>query len=104
VKADILPVSRPQRNTPFNRKAKPMSKNVKNQNVLMGEQMTENQLDPGNAKATEFEIENSDPVKMRRILREADSDGKSKLKNPAATPIMRVHFISAIILRTSAAD
>jgi hypothetical protein len=57
-------------------------KNVKNQNVPMYDQMTEQELDPGTVKATDFQIENHDPAKKRRELREADSEGKSQLGLP----------------------
>lgn len=54
-------------------------KNVKNQNVPMYDQMTEQDLDPGTVKATDFTIEGEDLVKKRRAMREADAEGKSKL-------------------------
>jgi hypothetical protein len=57
-------------------------KNVKHQNVPMNDVMTEQDLDPGTVKATDFQIENQDPAKKRRELREADSDGKSQLGLP----------------------
>jgi hypothetical protein len=60
-------------------------KNVKHQNVLMNDAMTEQELDPGTVKATDFTVEGEDLVKKRRALREADAKGKSKLGEPIPT-------------------
>ena len=53
-------------------------KNVKNQNVPMYDQMTEQELNPNLVKARDFEIQNEDLAKKKRALREADTEGKSK--------------------------
>jgi hypothetical protein len=55
--------------------------NMKHQDELI--ELTEGEEDPGIITGADFQIENENPKREARALREADSLGKSKLGSPA---------------------
>jgi hypothetical protein len=61
----------------------PLNERPPNQDQLMSEIMTPEDLDPGMVKPDDFEIQGEDPVKKKRILKyAADQPGKSPLGQP----------------------
>jgi hypothetical protein len=55
----------------------PFNKRDKNQDVLMSEILTPEDLDPSLVKPEDFVIEGQDTARLRRILRFTDDAGKS---------------------------
>jgi hypothetical protein len=60
----------------------PFNKRDKNQDVLMSEILTPENLDPGMVKPEDFEIQGEDLVEKRRALKFTDQAGKSPLGQP----------------------